>query len=215
MQSKILRASGLEDEITDLLRHVRENERKILAIAGAPGSGKSTLVENLSATLNAGFPGRCAILPMDGFHFDDEVLVPRGWRSRKGAPHTFDVGGLRSILQRLRRNDEVSVAVPRFDRSIEIARAGARIIDRSVRLILAEGNYLLLNDPPWTDLAPLFDKTILIEVPEETLQQRLRKRWIDHGLDEEGIRRKLEENDLPNGRLIYRNSRVPDFILKP
>lgn len=215
LQSKILSADDLTTSIADLLKHTPQKERKILAIAGAPGSGKSTLVDNLSAALNADMPGGCAILPMDGFHFDDEVLVPRGWRSRKGAPHTFDVGGLRSILQRLRENEEDYIAVPRFDRSIEIARAGAQIVDRSARLILVEGNYLLLDDPPWADLAPLFDKTILIDVPEETLERRLRGRWVNHGLDEDGIRQKLEENDLPNGRLVYRNSRAPDFILKP
>lgn len=213
MESKTHTIDELSQIVAQIARDTPEGERKILAIAGAPGSGKSTLVETLANTLSASYPGCSAVLPMDGFHFDDEVLVPRGWRDRKGAPHTFDVGGLKSVLMRLRNNEEEYVAVPRFDRSIEIARAGALIIDRSVRLILAEGNYLLLNEPPWNCLAPLFDNTVMIQTSEATLINRLKKRWIDYELDDAAIRKKLEENDLPNGRLVYRNSQQPDFIL--
>ena len=113
--------------------------RQVLAIAGAPGSGKSTLVESLAQAL-AGQP--VAILPMDGFHYDDAVLHAMGRRPWKGAPDTFDVGGLRSALARLRDPAEGAVAVPVFDRDLEISRGSARIIGPEVRLILAEGNYL-------------------------------------------------------------------------
>jgi pantothenate kinase len=122
----------------------------ICAIAGAPGSGKSTLAEALVARLNAREAGCAALLPMDGFHYDDLHLVPAGLRPRKGAPETFDVGGLRHTLLRLRARDEEAVAVPVFDRDIEIARAGARLIPRSVRIVVAEGNYLLLAARPGT-----------------------------------------------------------------
>jgi len=84
----------------------------IVAIAGPPGTGKSTLSEALAARL----PGMAAVLPMDGFHFDDLHLVPAGLRPRKGAPETFDVGGLAHVLRRLRARDEEFVAVPVFDR---------------------------------------------------------------------------------------------------
>ena len=118
--------------------------RRILAIAGAPGSGKSTLAETLATRLNALQPGRAALCPMDGFHYDDAVLDARGRRPWKGAPDTFDVGGLRAILSRLRARDEAEVAVPVFDRRLEIARAGAAIIPQAADTIICEGNYLLL-----------------------------------------------------------------------
>ena len=81
--------------------------RQVLAIAGAPGSGKSTLVERLAERLA---DPAVAILPMDGFHYDDAVLHAMGRRPWKGAPDTFDVGGLRSALSRLRDPAEGAVA---------------------------------------------------------------------------------------------------------
>ncbi len=104
--------------------------RRIVAIAGPPGGGKSTVADALVERLEAARPGEAAVLPMDGYHYDDGVLRARGRRARKGAPDTFDVGGLRQMLARLKRDDEDEVAVPVFDRAIEIARAGARLIPR-------------------------------------------------------------------------------------
>ena len=187
--------------------------RRIVAVVGAPGSGKSTLAEALADALNADVPGRATVLPMDGFHFDDAVLTAMGRLRWKGAPDTFDVGGLRSVLARLRSNAEASVAVPVFDRALEISRGSARIVPASARLIVAEGNYLLLNTPPWADLAGLFDLTVRIDVPEPELRQRLRQRWVHYGLSEADIAHKLDGNDLPNGRYARDHSRPADVVV--
>ena len=184
--------------------------RQVIAIVGAPGAGKSTLVERLAESL-----ADTAILPMDGFHYDDAVLHQMGRRPWKGAPDTFDVGGLRSTLARLRDPAEGPVAVPVFDRDLEISRGSARIIGPEARLILAEGNYLLLNAAPWPSLRPQFDLTIRIEVPEDELRRRLTRRWIGYGLTETEIAFKLDENDLPNGRLIIHEGAAPDYLLHP
>lgn len=201
-----------------LARHLAalgDRSRTICAVAGAPGSGKSTLSEQLVDRLNDGAPGSAALLPMDGFHYDDLHLVPAGLRPRKGAPETFDVGGLRHTLMRLRANDEEAVAVPVFDRALEIARAGARLIPRLIRVIVCEGNYLLLRRSPWDALLPLFDVTAMIEVPEEELRARLRRRWEGFGLTENEIAWKLDGNDLPNGRVVMAESAAPGFVLAP
>ena len=189
-------------------------ERRIVAIAGAPTSGKSTLAGALDQRLNAALPGSTALLPMDGYHYDDEVLGPRGWQPRKGAPHTFDVGGYAASLRRLIANDEETVAVPRFDRDIEIARAGAILIKRDVRLIVTEGNYLLLGDDPWPSLRPHFDVAVLLVAEMSTLEARNRQRWVDFGLSEAAIKAKLDDNDMPNARLIYDRSSEPDWIVR-
>ena len=42
---------------------------------------------------------------------------------------------------------------------------------------------------------------------------RLRARWEGLGLTESEIIAKLEENDLPNGRLVRDASILPDFLL--
>ena len=187
--------------------------RHLIALAGAPGSGKSHVAEALVDRVNAAAPGRAAVLPMDGYHYDDAVLTALGRHARKGAPDTFDVGGLAAMLVRLRANAEETIAVPVFDRSIEIARAGARLIPQSVELIVAEGNYLLLASPPWDRLARLFDLTVRLDVPEDVLRQRLTARWQGFGLSEAQIAVKLEANDLPNGRRVRADSRPADLVL--
>mgnify|MGYP000011720712 FL=1 len=187
-------------------------DRRFVAIAGAPGSGKSTMVETLWGQLEQGAPGQTAILPMDGFHYDDSVLHKMGRRPWKGAPDTFDVGGLRSVLQRLKARDE-TVAVPVFDRALEISRGSARLIDPTASVILVEGNYLLLDDQPWSDLHPLFDLKVMIDVPEEILTQRLKSRWKSFDLTEAEILQKLESNDLPNGRTVREKSVPAELVL--
>jgi len=186
------------------------SDRVIVALAGPPGSGKSTLAEALVAALNAKAPDMAAVLAMDGFHYDDLYLVPAGLRPRKGAPQTFDVCGLYHTLSRLRARDD-AVAVPVFDRQIEIARAGARLIPAHVPVIVVEGNWLLLNQPPWTRLHPLYDLTAMVEVPEPVLRQRLAARWQGYELPEAEVTARLEANDLPNGRLVRDGSISADF----
>ena len=178
--------------------------RHIVAIAGAPASGKSTLAEGLAESL----PG-AAVLPMDGFHYDDVVLDGWGLRKRKGSPPTFDADGLAHMLLRLAADDGRAVAVPVFDRGLEISRAGARIIGPEVRLILCEGNYLLLDDPAWTPLAVYFDLTVMVEVPLPVIEARLLKRW--QGMADGPA--KVAENDLPNARIVAERSRPADLVL--
>lgn len=136
--------------LPQLAKHLQERAtqgRLLIALAGPPGAGKSTCAEQLAVLLNSEGAPMAAVFPMDGYHFDDRVLDARGLRAHKGAPETFDVAGLRHMLERLRLNEEGEIAVPVFDRTLEIARAGARLISREVKVLIVEGNYLLLNTP--------------------------------------------------------------------
>lgn len=96
---------------------------------------------------------------MDGFHFDDAVLNARGHRPRKGAPFTFDVLGFEVLLKRIKAR-EPDIAIPVFDRTMELSRAAADIVDGKAKFDLIEGNYLLLKQPPWNRLRQLFDFSI-------------------------------------------------------
>ena len=201
-------------KLQELIQQRSSQGRILVALAGPPGSGKSTLADELESSLNQEQPEQAMILPMDGFHYDDLYLVPAGLRPRKGAPQTFDVWGFYHILRRLRERQEEFVAVPVFDRDLEIARAGARLIPAKVPVILVEGNYLLLQQEPWSQLRLLFDVAVLLEVPEAVLGERLTARWQHYELPSEEIAAKVNENDLPNGRYVMAESGGEDYRLK-
>jgi pantothenate kinase len=203
------------EELARMIAERDQSHRTVVAIAGAPGSGKSTLAERLVCRLNDNAEGCAALLPMDGYHYDDRVLIERGLRARKGAPETFDVLGLLHMLDRLRRNEENEIAIPVFDRDLEISRAAARLIPRAVRILIVEGNYLLLNQHPWSLLRAMFDITLAVDVPEDILRQRLIERWRSYRLTSPEIEAKVEGNDLPNGRYVIANSAPADFVLRP
>lgn len=200
-------------QLIERVRAMQRGARQLIAIAGAPGAGKSTFVQSLCDGLNRDRPGFACVLAMDGFHFDDRVLEARGQRARKGAPHTFDVGGLEAMLERLAADDGKEIAVPVFDRSLEIARAGAEIIPASARCILVEGNYLLLDDPAWAPLRRFFDVTVMLDVPRDVLIDRLSARWRGYGMDEAAVRTKLDGNDLLNADLVLSRSVAAQFVV--
>ena len=203
--------------VIELARRLRAlpERRQLVGIVGAPASGKSTLAKKLCDQLcEAAHPNRAVVVPMDGFHYDDAILEARGHRPRKGAPHTFDVDGLRHLLLRLRQNQEAEVAYPLFDRDLELARAGAAIVERDVELVLVEGNYLLLDTPPWNSLRGIFDLTIMLDVSEPELRRRLGLRWDSYGMAEVDILTKLDENDLPNGRIVRTGSVDADLTVR-
>ena len=201
-------------KLQELIQQRSSQGRILVALAGPPGSGKSTLADELESALNQEQSEQAMILPMDGFHYDDLYLVPAGLRPRKGAPQTFDVWGFYHILRRLRERQEEFVAVPVFDRDLEIARAGARLIPAKVPVILVEGNYLLLQQEPWSQLRLLFDVAVLLEVPEAVLGERLTARWQHYELPSEEIAAKVNENDLPNGRYVMAESGGEDYRLQ-
>jgi hypothetical protein len=68
--------------LADRLAAEQGPARRIVAVAGTPGSGKSTFAERLQALVDGRVPAQ--VLAMDGFHYDDLVLTARGHRPRKG-----------------------------------------------------------------------------------------------------------------------------------
>ena len=175
--------------------------RVLVAVAGAPGSGKSTLADALAAQLPD-----AVLVPMDGFHLDDRVLEARGLRSSKGAVETFDAEGFASLVERLAVPGS-EVVFPVFDRGREIAIAGAGIVAPETRIVVIEGNYLLLNHAPWNRLR--YDLTIWLDVPEAELRRRLTARWQGYGKDVDQIAMHLH-NDLANARFVAQGSRLAD-----
>ncbi len=200
---------------SDLAVSVRQRagdaKRFTVALAGPPASGKSTLAEDLRGALEAA--GETAsVVPMDGFHFDDIILNARGHRARKGAPHTFDVAGFEYLLKRVRAR-EPDIAIPVFDRSLELSRNAAAIIAAQTRFIVIEGNYLLLDRPQWRDLRQYFDLTIFLKAPVEELERRLVQRWLGFGFDVDYATNWIASNDLPNIAEVLGNSATADITI--
>ncbi|PSJ62361.1 nucleoside triphosphate hydrolase [Pseudaminobacter soli (ex Li et al. 2025)] len=193
-----------------IFKRAGKGRRFVVAIAGAPGAGKSTLSHHLLDL----FPeGSAAIVQMDGYHFDDVILHKRGLRSRKGAPETFDYAGFASLLRRI-RSMEPEIAVPVFDRSMELSRAGASIIDSDAKFVLVEGNYLLLDEEPWNELSSFFDFAIFLDLPRSELERRLMLRWHEHGKTEEEARHWIATNDLPNIERVTQKRRPADLVIQ-
>lgn len=182
--------------------------RKLIAIAGAPGSGKSTLAEDLAHQLGP----TAAVMPMDGFHLDNDALHAMDLFHRKGAPETFDADGFVSLIKRLRDKD--TVPYPTFDRDADRTVPDGGQINETTRIVLVEGNYLLLNQSPWDSLAGLFDMTVRLVVDHETLAARLITRWIDHGLSPENARDRALGNDMVNVRYVDAHSFYPDYMIR-
>ncbi|QRM48560.1 nucleoside triphosphate hydrolase [Rhizobium sp. BG6] len=205
--------SATIDEIAgDVIRRAGDAKRFLIAIAGPPGAGKSTMADNVAHALKT--KGETAeVLPMDGFHMDNAILIERGLLARKGIPETFDVRGFLDIIRAVRPADQ-EVLIPVFDRSRELAIASARVVSPEHRFIIVEGNYLLFSLGKWAELEGIFDYSVMLAPPIEVLEERLWARWRGYQLSEEQASAKVYGNDLPNGRLILENRRRADVTLE-
>jgi len=194
-----------------ILSAPRSRRRRLVALAGAPASGKSTLADTLAVALtNAGCVTQ--VIPMDGFHMDNCILSQRGILDRKGAPESFDAAGLAQLCKRL--GDEGEVVFPVFDRGRDIAIAGAGLVTAQSDTIIVEGNYLLFDAPVWRSLAQYWDVAIRLDVSRIELRQRLIRRWLDHGQTMPEAVARAEGNDLQNADTIERyRSDVPGQIV--
>lgn len=186
-----------------------KGRRRLVALAGPPASGKSTLAAALVDHLNA-LGEKAVLVPMDGFHLDNAVLEPRGLVSRKGAPETFDAGGFVRLVQALGTEEEI--AFPVFDRTGDCTIAGAGMVSAAHRTVVIEGNYLLLNRAPWIGLASLWDYSVLLDVPRDVLRDRLVARWVTHGLSHKAAVVRAEGNDMRNADVVAGESRGADLV---
>ncbi|MFG3130053.1 nucleoside/nucleotide kinase family protein [Streptomyces tendae] len=163
-----------DDLLARARRLPRGGRRAILGIAGSPGAGKSTLAGQLVRELNGTGAPWVAHVPMDGFHLADVELDRLGRRDRKGAPDTFDAAGYAALLDRLRAEEDGDVVyAPGFERVLEQPVAGAVPVPPSARLVVTEGNYLLLESGAWARVRARLDEVWFCGLEETERVRRL------------------------------------------
>jgi pantothenate kinase len=184
--------------------------RHLLGICGPPGAGKSTLAHRLVAAL-----GEAAVyVGMDGFHLAQVELARLGRTERKGAPDTFDAAGYVHLLARLRAHADEAVYAPEFRREIEEPIACAVPIPPGVPLVITEGNYLLLPDPPWSKVRPLLDEVWFLAPDEELRRHRLLERHRAYGRSPEQARERTLGSDERNAQRVNATAQSSDLVLR-
>ena len=168
---------GMTGLVASILNAPQQGQRRIVAIAGPPGSGKSTIAKALVPLVaQAGVIAQ--VVPMDGFHLDNSILLERNLIDVKGSPGTFDVRGLAELISRL--GNEPEIIFPKFDRDKDLAIAGSGFVSEECDMVLVEGNYLLLDALFWRDLWKYWDFSVFLDVEPKSLQERLMRDTTNH-----------------------------------
>jgi len=127
-------------------------------------------------------------------------------------PISFDASAFVALLGRLRAGD--TVRAPDFDRSREEPVPDALDVPADARLVIVEGNYLLVDDPPWNEVAALLDETWFVEVPEDVRLARLIERHVAFGRDRaEATARATSGSDAANARLVAATRTRADLVV--
>ncbi|MFE7933525.1 nucleoside/nucleotide kinase family protein [Streptomyces sp. NPDC057456] len=189
--------------------------RALLGIAGSPGSGKTTLAERLVRELNGAGEPWVAHVPMDGFHLADVELDRLGRRDRKGAPDTFDAAGYAALLRRLREetDGEDVVYAPGFERVLEQPLAGAVPVPPTARLVVTEGNYLLLGAGAWVRARAALDEVWFCESDEDERVRRLVARHEEFGKPHEEAVAWVLRSDQRNAELVAPTRERADLVV--
>ncbi|MER6157016.1 nucleoside/nucleotide kinase family protein [Streptomyces sp. NPDC001868] len=203
----------------DLLRRAaslaRPGRRALLGIAGGPGAGKTTLAERLTRELNGDGEPWVAHVPMDGFHLADAELDRLGRRDRKGAPDTFDAAGYAALLERLRGDEEGVVYAPGFERVLEQPVAGAIPVPPSARLVVTEGNYLLVDEGPWRRVRSRLDEVWFCDLGETERVRRLVARHEEFGKGHDEAVAWVRGTDQRNAELVAATRGFADLVVPP
>ncbi|MET7747107.1 nucleoside/nucleotide kinase family protein [Micromonospora sp. NPDC005367] len=199
------------EELIERARSLAEDgPRQLLGIAGAPGAGKSTLAERIVA----GVGPAARLVPMDGFHLAQSELERLGRADRKGAVDTFDANGYVSLLRRLHRLEPTSVYAPAFRRDLEEPIAGAIEVPPAVRLVVTEGNYLLLSQTPWDEARSLLHQAWFLDLDAELRLRRLTARHVAYGRSEAEARAWAMGSDERNAALVTGSADRADLVVR-
>ena len=206
--------AGIEALATAAVALVAERRRVVLGIAGAPGAGKSTLAEGLVRAVAAAMGDDwVAHVPMDGFHLADAQLERLGVLSRKGAPDTFDADGYAHLLHRVVAEPDSWVYAPGFDRTLEQPLAAAVVVPPSARLVVTEGNYLLLPEERWERARAQLAEVWFVAGDDELRRSRLVERHVTFGKSPAAALAWVEQSDEANAVAVAATADRADRVV--
>ena len=195
-------------------KRLKEKKRILIGVVGPPCSGKSTFSSQFNKFLiKKNKKEYSKIIPMDGFHFDNVILKKRNLLARKGDPITFDVNGFIDLVKKIKFNTNSPVALPVFDRDLELSRGSADIVQKNNRIIIIEGNYLLLKNAPWNFLKKYIDIFVFLNVDKKILHERSKKRWKHYGVSKKEILKKVK-NDMNSVKIVLQNSNKAHIVIE-
>jgi pantothenate kinase len=192
----------------------------MIALAGVPGSGKTTLASHLAEAVNARTtPNTVVALGMDGFHFTKAALrqFPNAAEAfaRRGAPWTFDAFALQQRLQLLRTSaGRVDIPWPGFEHAVGDPVEGASTVLASTRLVIVEGLYLLHRADGWEPISQIFDERWYLDTPLETALERLALRHMEvWGITRDVAEHRIATSDRLNAELVRDTAGHADWRL--
>jgi pantothenate kinase len=200
----------MDELIAAARRLINPPERRFLGITGAPGAGKSTVAETLAAALAPD----ALLVGMDGFHLRDDELRRLGRYERKGARDTFDAAGYVNLLRRLRERRDPVVYAPLFDRGLEESIGSAVPVPRETPLIITEGNYLLVDDPVWGEVAGLLDECWYVDPGEDVRLGWLVARHVRYGRSADEAAHRSYGSDAANAALTAGSRHRANWIVQ-
>ncbi|CAK8543526.1 unnamed protein product [Lathyrus sativus] len=200
-----------------------------VGLAGPPGAGKSTIAHEVARRINklwqeeaSSFdsqvqpPDVAVVIPMDGFHLYrselDAMKNPEEAHARRGAPWTFNPMRLLTCLKNLKVHG--SVYVPSFDHGVGDPVEDDIFVNLQHKIIIVEGNYLLLEDGVWKEISSLFDEKWFVDIDIDKAMQRVLKRHISTGKTRDIAEQRIENNDRLNAELIMKSKKNADIIIK-
>lgn len=200
----------IDSPLTATTKLLESQEGRVLvAIAGLPGGGKSTVASLLGQAVNRKWgAGTAVALGMDGFHFSKADLRampdPEAAFARRGAPWTFDVEHLAARLAALRHGyTSETVPWPEFEHGVGDPVADATLVGSGVRLVIVEGLYLLSRNGAWEQVSGQFDARWYLDTPMpdaiERLVSRHQQAW---NISREKALERVAQNDRLNALIV-------------
>ncbi|MGM0216018.1 nucleoside/nucleotide kinase family protein [Enterococcus sp. AZ109] len=180
-----------------------KDQRIFVYLAAPPGCGKTTLAVFLER-LSRNFPEYTPLqaIGLDGFHYEQAYLNQHdleldgksvSMKDFKGHPATFNVPLLLEKIKAARYEDN---KWPIYSRRLhDVVHEQLQLTEK---IILLEGNYLLLNEDPWDQLQKYCSDRVFLYTDAAELAERLIQRKVLGGLPYEKAQAFYEKSDKRN-----------------